>query len=461
MEFGKVSQLLLILSVVGSNILFARGAGVAGINYGRIADNLPSPPQVVQLLRSLGVNRVKIYDADSAVLSAFSGSNISLVVALPNEQLAAAAGSSAAADAWVMANVVPYYPSTGIEAITVGNEVFVSPGNLTPFLVPAMERVYDSLVKHGVSSIKVSSPIALSALQSSYPPSAGAFKGELIQSAIKPMLSFLRRTGSSLMVNAYPYFAYTANTDKIPLDYALLDGNSAGNTDPNNGLVYKSLFEAQIDAVYAAMAAVGYDDVAVVVSETGWPSKGDANEVGASVGNAAAYNGNLVRRVLAGNGTPLRPTVPLNVYLFALFNENQKTGPTSERNYGLFYPDEQKVYNIPLTAAGLSAGTGVSRIQTPPPEGAAAGETWCVANQDSGSEKLQRALDYACGEGGANCRPIQPGATCYHPDSLLAHASFAFNSYYQASDRRSGACDFAGAAHVVTQPPNYGNCQFP
>ena len=36
----------------------------------------------------------------------------------------------------------------------------------------------------------------------------------------------------------------------------------------------------------------------VVVSDTGWPSKWDAKEVGALV---AAYNGNLVRRVLSDN----------------------------------------------------------------------------------------------------------------------------------------------------------------
>jgi len=91
----------------------------------------------------------------------------------------------------------------------------------------------------------------------------------------------------------------------------------------------------------------------MVVLETGWPSKGDNKEIGASMGNAAAYNGNLVRRILTGGGTPLRRQADLTVYLFALFNENSKNGPTSERNYGLFYPDEQKVYDIPFTAEGL------------------------------------------------------------------------------------------------------------
>ena len=245
------------------------------------------------------------------------------------------------------------------------------------------------------------------------------------------------------MVNAYPFFAYTANTDTISLDYALFRDDK-GVTDPNNGLVYKSLFEAQLDAVFAAMNTLGFNDVKVVVSETGWPSKGDENEVGASQQNAASYNGNLVRRVLAGGGTPLRPDEPLNVYLFALFNENQKTGPTSERNYGLFYPSEQKVYDVPLTLEALARAptaspSNTSRVATKPPSTSSggdfspssAGQTWCVASGDAGEEKLKDALDYACGEGAADCRPIQRGATCYNPNTPVAHASYALISYYQ------------------------------
>lgn len=125
------------------------------------------------------------------------------------------------------------------------------------------------------------------------------------------------------------------------------------------------------------------------------------------------------------------------MYLFALFDENKKPGLGSQRNYGLFYPNEKKVYDIPLTIEDLrrfkdgeerekseSSGSGKVAVSTE-------AQTWCVANVEVVEDRLQKALDYACGEGGADCRSIQPGATCYNPNTVEAHASFAFNSYYQ------------------------------
>ncbi|KAF8081677.1 hypothetical protein N665_0871s0014 [Sinapis alba] len=435
-------------------------SGMIGVNYGRIANNLPAPEKVVELLKSQGINRVKLYDTDESVLTALANSGIKVVVSLPNENLSAAAADQSYTDTWVRDNIKKYMPATDIEAIAVGNEVFVDPRNTTAYLVPAMKNVQSSLAKFNLDgSIKISSPLALSALANSYPPSAGSFKSDLIEPVIKPMLDFLRKTSSHLMVNAYPFFAYKDNADKISLEYALFKEN-AGNVDSGNGLKYENLLEAQVDAVFAAMSAVGFNDVKVVVTETGWPSAGDENEIGAGSANAAAYNGGLVKRVLTGNGTPLKPKEPLNVYLFALFNENQKTGPTSERNYGLFYPNENKVYDVPFSAKSTTP-VDDSKENVPVKSPSHVGQTWCVANGKTSKEKLQEGLDYACGEGGADCRPIQKGATCYDPESLEAHASYAFNSYYQKNARGVGTCDFGGAAYVVSQPPKYGKCEFP
>lgn len=457
------------------------------MNYGRVANNLPSAAGVVQLLKSSGVTQVKLYDADPTVLKSLAGSGIKVTVALPNELLYNTATRAAFAAGWVQRNVAIYYPSTQIQAIAVGNEVFVQPKNLTAYLLPAMTNVHAALVKLKLDqAIKVSSPIALTALQNSYPPSAGAFRPDLAQKVMKPMLDFLRQSGSYLMVNAYPFFAYEANANDISLDYALFRPN-AGVLDPGSGLKYYSLLDAQVDAVAYAMSALNSNDVRIVISETGWPSKGDDSETGASTNNAAAYNGNLIRRVLSGNcGTPKRPQGDMDVYLFALFNENQKPGPTSERNYGMFYPNQQKVYDVEFvlgsgnsngkggmgwnedqgkgstnsnstnTSNNTPSGNGMGNVRS-----SSTGETWCVANAMADKVKLQKALDFACGEGGADCKAIQPGAACYDPNTIEAHASYAFNSYYQKKGRGFWTCDFGGAAYVVHQAPKIGICALP
>ncbi|XP_078437858.1 glucan endo-1,3-beta-glucosidase 7-like [Wolffia australiana] len=448
--------------------------GFVGVNYGRVANNLPPPAKVVELLKSRGISEVKLYDADPTVLSALSKSGIGVVVAIQNELLSEIAARPAFAMAWVKKNVAAWLPSTHIRAIAVGNEVFASPmaKTLTPALVQAMKNIHSALTALRLDHlVKVSSPIALTALQSSYPPSSGVFRPDLAVPVMKPMLELLNGTGSYLMVNAYPFFAYEANAGVISLDYALFRPNG-GVVDGGTGRRYLSLLDAQLDAVGAAMTGLGFGDVDVVVSETGWPSKGDGTETGASVENAAAYNGNLARRVLAGDaGTPTRPGGAVGVYLFALFNENLKPGPGSERNYGLFFPDEASVYDVQFKlhgvatrrdqsagasgggSGGVSGGVGAA-------SGGGGGE-WCVADGRVGEERLQKALDYACGEGGADCGGIQPGAGCFAPNTVVAHASYAFNSYFQKMKRAAGSCFFGGAALVVSQEPRFGDCVLP
>jgi hypothetical protein len=146
----------------------------------------------------------------------------------------------------------------------------------------------------------------------------------------------------------------------VSLSYALSDPYHVGAVDPYTHLQYTSMLYAQVDAVSFAAARLGYGGIPVYVSETGWPSKGDADEVGATVENARAYNRNLLVRQVGNEGTPLRPRQRIEVYLFALFNENMKPGPTSERNYGLYQPDGRMVYNVGLMQQQTTSATALS-----------------------------------------------------------------------------------------------------
>jgi hypothetical protein len=82
-------------------------------------------------------------------------------------------------------------------------------------------------------------------------------------------------------------------------------------------------------------------------------------------------------------------------------------------------------------------------------------QTWCVAKSEATTQQLIDALNYACGPvAGADCGPIQPSGSCYDPNTLQSHASYAFNSYYQIKKQASGTCDFAGSANVVSIDPS-------
>ena len=58
--------------------------------------------------------------------------------------------------------------------------------------------------------------------------------------------------------------------------------------------------------------------------------------------------------------TPLRPNSDLDVYIFVLFNENMKPGPTSERNFGLFQPNGMPMYSIRVIC-GVDSSSAVER----------------------------------------------------------------------------------------------------
>jgi exo-beta-1,3-glucanase (GH17 family) len=338
-----------------SNALSSTSATTTGINYGQVADDLPSPELVVGLLQTSNINRVKLYSVNETVLKAFANTGIELIVGVGNENVGNMTDPTKATE-WVNENIQAYLPATKIIGIAVGNEVYSGTDTqLMANLVPAMTNIHSALVSIGAdTNIKVTTPHSLSVLGTSYPPSAGSFESNL-ESLMEPLLALLSQIDSPFFINAYPYFAYKADPSQISLAYVLFEPN-AGVFDSSSNTRYNNMLYAQVDAVYSALSALGYPNLEVIVSETGWPSMGDANEAGATLQNAQTYNGNLLQLLAQKQGTPLKPNVVLQAYLFALFNEDMKPGPTSERNYGLFQPNGIAVYNVGLTGT-LSTGS--------------------------------------------------------------------------------------------------------
>ncbi|KAI3878990.1 hypothetical protein MKW92_021213 [Papaver armeniacum] len=72
---------------------------------------------------------------------------------------------------------------------------------------------------------------------------------------------------------------------------------------------------------------------------------------------------------------------------------------------------------------------------------------------------MAAALSWTCGI--VDCSLLQPGNVCFEPDNVAAHASYAFNLYYQKKNRITGSCDFNGTAMITTTNTNHGTCMFP
>ncbi|KAF6168199.1 hypothetical protein GIB67_011584 [Kingdonia uniflora] len=422
-----------------------------GINIGTEITNFLSPVNLVSFLQSQKITHIRLYDANNDILLALAHTKIRVVVSIPNNQILAIGSSNTTAASWIDKNVVSFYPDTLITAISVGDEVLTTIPYSAPILLPAMESLYNALVASNLhTQIKVSTPHSASIVLDSFPPSQAFFNQSLIQTVL-PLLQFLSRTQSPLMMNLYPYYVFMQNKGVVPLENSLFKPLTPSKemVDPNTLLHYTNVLDAMIDAAYFSMKNLNITDVVVLVTETGWPSKGDAKEPYATIDNADTYNSNLIKHVFDRTGTPLHPELTSSVFIYELFNEDLKDSPISEANWGLFYGNSTPVYLLHVSGSGTFLANDTTN------------QTYCVAVNGVDFKTLQAALDWTCGPGMANCSEIQPGENCYRPNDVKNHASYAFDSYYEKAGRAAGSCDFKGVGMITTTDPSHGNCVFP
>ncbi|GMH11535.1 hypothetical protein Nepgr_013376 [Nepenthes gracilis] len=419
-----------------------------GIDIGTDVSDMPTASDVVAILKSHQIDHVRLFDADGRMLNALANTSIEVIVSVTNEEVLAIGQSPSVAATWISRNVAAYVPETNITAIAVGSEVLSSIPHAAPILVPAMNNLHKALVASNLNfQIKVSTPQSMNVIARPFPPSIATFNSSW-NTTIYEMLQFLKNTNSYFMLNAYPYYGYTTGEGIFPLDYALFQPLSPAKqiVDPNTLFHYDSMFDAMVDAAYYSIAALNFSGIPIVVTETGWPWLGGANEPDATVENAESYNNNLIRRVLNNSGPPSQPTMPMNTYIYELFNEDMRRGPTSEKNWGVFFANGSSVYSLSLSTSNQISGN--------------ASGVFCIAKEDADSDKLRDGLNWACGPGHADCSAIQEGKPCYYPDTLQNHASYAYNEYYQKMHSVGGTCDFGGTATTTTADPSYGSCAF-
>ncbi|KAK9292332.1 hypothetical protein L1049_020298 [Liquidambar formosana] len=86
--------------------------------------------------------------------------------------------------------------------------------------------------------------------------------------------------------------------------------------------------------------------------------------------------------------------------------------------------------------------------------------TWCVANPRADVPTLQGAIDYCCSQPGVNCGPIQPGGSCFQPNTLIDHANYAINLFYKAHGGGRQWCP-SNSGFIIFSDPSHDSCVFP
>ncbi|CAL9003152.1 unnamed protein product [Prunus brigantina] len=166
--------------------------------------------------------------------------------------------------------------------------------------------------------------------------------------------------------------------------------------------------------------------------------------------------------------TPVNPAAPVEVPSTTPVTipptnsvSSPVTNPATTPITPVTIPPTNPVTTYPPPSGGVPVTTPVTNPVSPPATTnntpAVPGQSWCVAKSGAQQTALQAGLDYACGMGGADCSQIQQSGSCYNPNSLQNHASYAFNSYYQKNPV-STSCDFGGVATIVNANPSTGSC---
>ncbi|KAI3851332.1 hypothetical protein MKX03_023088 [Papaver bracteatum] len=175
-----------------------------GINYGDEGDNLPSPDTVPTILQQHNIQRVRIFNPNLSFLREINNTPIEVVLGTLNEDVLTLAIDASYAISWINTNIIPF-TNVNFKYISVGNKI-TFPGNYANSLVAAIQNL-DAALKAANKPIPVTTAINMLPMEVSYPPSVGRFKDDSA-SIFRSLSSFLNTNGYTLLLNAYPYFAY-------------------------------------------------------------------------------------------------------------------------------------------------------------------------------------------------------------------------------------------------------------
>lgn len=423
------------------------------MNWGLTASHPLPPLQVVELLKSNNIPKVKLFDADPIVLEALSGSNIAVTVGIPNSMLRSLNFSKKVAESWVHDNVTRYFSIGGsgvrIEYIAVGDEPFLQSygEQFHPFVIGAAENIQLSLIKAKLANrVKTVVPCSLDTFQSqSTLPSKGHFRPDLNKTMIQ-LLTFLSKHHSPFFASISPFLTLHQNKN-MSLDFSLFKETAHPRNDSHK--TYKNSFDLTYDTLVTALSSAGFSQMDIVIGQIGWPTDGAAN---ATSFIAERFMKGLIDHLHSKSGTPLRPrNPPIETYLFTLLDEDERSIATGnfERHWGMFTFDGQAKYHVDF-GQGSRNLVNAQNVEYLP-------SRWCVVNNNRDLFNASASATEACSV--ADCSALSPGGSCFNI-TWPGNVSYAFNSYYQHHDQKADSCDFGGLGLITTVDPSLEHCRF-
>ncbi|XP_038900662.1 glucan endo-1,3-beta-glucosidase 1 isoform X2 [Benincasa hispida] len=350
----------------------------------------------------------------SGVFPAISGSDLPVAVSVTDAELPEVSSSVLMAESWLRTFVLAHYPSTKITTIVVGNSSLCSTKNqdtnTLQFVLLSLKNLFYSLTRWGLENqIKVSTL---------FPKDCFHSQEESIQNMVKLVIEFIQSTNSTLTLKL---------TENVI-----------------------SLHETE-NFISTHMNKFGFlklHKVNLITSVTN-----QRNPISRKLSSFMELN----------EYEPFftsEPPLPSDLATPPLPPESQIASPP---HWSFAAAPESPPFVVPASPPmgfSLPPCNPDQNAGAPFPQTGSVQKQWCVAKPSVPTEILQQAMDYACGDGGADCREISAEGSCFHPDTLVAHASYAFNSYWQKNKRNGGTCSFGGTAMIISSDPSFHHCRF-
>ncbi|OMO56499.1 Glycoside hydrolase, family 17 [Corchorus capsularis] len=380
------------------------------------------------------------------VIHALSHSDVPIAVSVAGNVLSEVSSSVLKAESWLRLHVLAHFPAIKITTIVVGETLFCHKDHEDQslgLLLPSLKNIHHSLTRWGLEKdIKVSAAFSSSCLHQN----SAFFSEDLKEKVIRPLLEFLQRTNSTYSINPPNLSPLHESLTFFTSHLDFLKKFGSFELKKVNLIVYSQQAKRPMSRKLSVM------DSKLVKPYPARPTplpEISPSSIHSSIGFSVPAN---VARKPHPPQYPTTSPPPFNIpgdspppFSFPIAPELPPSPPfvPASPPSGFYLP--------PCNPADDSA---------PAPQMGVVQKLWCVAKPTVPADTLQEAMDYACGEGGADCQEIMPSGSCFYPDTIVAHASYAFNSYWQKTKRNGGTCSFGGTAMIINADPSFLQCRF-